>query len=155
MLGVLKALATTIKHVFFTGTFTVQYPEEDADVSPRFRGSHKFSESRCIACRKCEDVCPNDTIEIKTTPRRDIEEFNLDLGQCIYCRLCEEVCPVDAIILTQHFELNAETKGELQYSKEDLMDVPWYKNTDPLEAREPDRGGWIGTGEEEEVWNKA
>ncbi|MDY6780580.1 MAG: NADH-quinone oxidoreductase subunit I [Halobacteria archaeon] len=155
MKGILKSLGVTGKHAWRGDTFTVQYPEEDPEVSPRFRGTHKFSLERCISCRLCEEVCPNQTIEIKTTETRDIEEYNLNLGQCIYCRLCEEVCPTDAIILTQHFELNAGTKAELEYSKEDLMDVPWYKDIDPLAAREPDRGAWIGTGEEEEVWKEA
>ncbi|MDY6775080.1 MAG: NADH-quinone oxidoreductase subunit I [Halobacteria archaeon] len=150
MMGVLKSLGVTAKHAIRGETFTVEYPEESPEVSPRFRGTHKFSLSRCISCRMCEEVCPNNTIEIKTDRKRNIEEYNLNLGQCIYCRLCEEVCPTDAIILTQHFELNAGMKAELEYTKEDLMDVPWYKDTDPLEAREPDRGGWIGTSEEEQ-----
>jgi NADH-quinone oxidoreductase subunit I len=154
-MGVIKSLGVTAKHAIKGDTFTVEYPDESPGISPRFRGTHKFSLSRCIWCRMCEEVCPNGTIDIKMNEKREGEEYNLNLGQCIYCRLCEEVCPVDAIILTQHFELNAGTKAELEYSMEDLMDVPWYKGVDPLEAREPDRGAWIGTGEEEDVWEPA
>jgi NADH-quinone oxidoreductase subunit I len=80
---------------------------------------------------------------------RNGEQYNLHIGQCIYCRLCEEVCPVDAILLTQNFEFTGETKDDLAYNKEQLKNVPWYKDIDPLESREPDRGAWIGEGEGE------
>ncbi|WP_169331725.1 4Fe-4S binding protein, partial [Natronococcus amylolyticus] len=77
------------------------------------------------------------------------QQYNLHIGQCIYCRLCEEVCPVDAILLTQNFEFTGDTKHDLVYNKEQLKAVPWYKDIDPLESREPDRGAWIGEGDGE------
>jgi len=93
---------------------------------------------------------PNNTIQIVTDENRDGEQYNPHIGQCIYCRLCEEVCPTDAIVLTQQFEFTADTKDEFAYNKEQLKNVPWYKNLpDPLESRESDRGAWIGKGEGE------
>jgi NADH-quinone oxidoreductase subunit I len=147
MIGLLKSMATTMKNAIGTEAYTVEYPEEVPEVSPRFRGVHKFSQERCIWCRQCENVCPNDTIQIVTDENRDGEEYNLHIGQCVYCRLCEEVCPVDAIVLTQNFEFVADTKDEFAYDMEDLKNVPWYKDLDPLEAREPDRGSWVGEGD--------
>jgi NADH-quinone oxidoreductase subunit I len=149
MIGVLKGMATTMKHALDGETFTVAYPDDAPEVSPRFRGVHKFSQERCIWCRQCENVCPNDTIQIVMDDRRNGEQYNLHIGQCIYCRLCEEVCPVDAIILTQNFEFVAETKDEFAYNMEDLKNVPWYNDIDPLESREPDRAAWVGEGEGE------
>jgi NADH-quinone oxidoreductase subunit I len=35
------------------------------------------------------------------------------------------------------------------YNKEQLKNVPWYKDIDPLNSREPDRDAWIGEGEGE------
>jgi NADH-quinone oxidoreductase subunit I len=81
--------------------------------------------------------------------KRNGEQYNLHIGQCIYCRLCEEVCPVDAILLTQNFEFVGDTKDELAYNKEELKNVPWYKDIDPLESREPDRSAWVGDGDGE------
>jgi len=78
---------------------------------------------------------------------REGEEYNLHVGQCIYCRLCEEVCPVDAIVLTQNFEFTGDTKHDLAYNKEQLKNVPWYNDLDPLASREADRGAWVGEGE--------
>jgi len=80
MIGVLKGMATTMKHALDGETFTVQYPEEAPEVSPRFRGVHKFSQERCIWCRQCENVCPNDTIQIVMDDKRNGEQYNLHIG---------------------------------------------------------------------------
>ena len=56
MIGMLKSMATTMKHALGGEKFTVEYPDDTPDVSPRFRGVHKFSQERCIWCRQCENV---------------------------------------------------------------------------------------------------
>mgnify|MGYP006873338520 CR=1 FL=1 len=50
------------------------------------------------------------------------------------------------ILLTQNFEFVADTKDDFVYNKEQLKNVPWYKDIDPLNSREPDRDAWIGEG---------
>jgi len=149
VIGVLKSMATTMKHALAGETFTVSYSGKAPEVSQRFRGVHKFSQQRCIWCRQCESVCPNDTIQIVTDDRRTGEQFNLHIGQCPYCRLCEEVCPVDAIVLTEQFEFTGKTADDLAYGMEELKRIPWYEGPDPLAAWEPDREAWIGEGDGE------
>ena len=38
MIGMLKSMATTMKHALGGEKFTVEYPDDTPDVSPRFRG---------------------------------------------------------------------------------------------------------------------
>jgi formate hydrogenlyase subunit 6/NADH:ubiquinone oxidoreductase subunit I len=42
--------------------------------------------------------------------------------KCIYCGLCEESCPVNAIVQGPNFEFATETREELYYNKEKLLD---------------------------------
>jgi NADH-quinone oxidoreductase subunit I len=44
------------------------------------------------------------------------------MTKCIYCGLCEEACPVDAIVEGPNMEFAAETREELIYTKEKLLD---------------------------------
>ena len=62
MLELFKGLSVTGRYMFGR-KLTVQYPEEKAPISPRFRGRHALrrypnGEERCIACKLCEAVCP-------------------------------------------------------------------------------------------------
>ena len=42
--------------------------------------------------------------------------------KCIYCGLCQEACPVDAIVEGPNLEFAVETREELYYDKEKLLD---------------------------------
>ncbi len=69
----LKGMTLTGKY-FVKGNVTVQYPEEHAPMSPRFRGLHALrrypnGEERCIACKLCEAVCPALAITIDSQER--------------------------------------------------------------------------------------
>ncbi|HEY6618688.1 MAG TPA: NADH-quinone oxidoreductase subunit I, partial [Steroidobacteraceae bacterium] len=57
----LQGLWVTLKSMFAT-KITLNYPEEKAPQSNRFRGLHALrrypnGEERCIACKLCEAVC--------------------------------------------------------------------------------------------------
>ena len=126
----LKGLSVTLRN-FFKPKTTIQYPEEKTPQSPRFRGLHALrrypnGEERCIACKLCEAVCPAQAITIESTEREDgsrkTTRYDIDMLKCIYCGLCEESCPVDAIVQGPNFEFSKETREELYYNKEKLLD---------------------------------
>ena len=110
---------------------TVNYPFEKNPLSPRFRGEHALrryasGEERCIACKLCEAICPAQAITIYAEPRDDgsrrTTRYDIDMTKCIYCGFCQEACPVDAIVEGPNFEFATETREELFYDKERLLD---------------------------------
>ena len=110
---------------------TVNYPFEKGPLSPRFRGEHVLrrypnGEERCIACKLCEAICPAQAITIEAEPRDDgsrrTTRYDIDMVKCIYCGLCQEACPVDAIVEGPNFEFSVETREELLFDKDRLLD---------------------------------
>jgi len=129
LLELLKGLQLTGRYLCAT-KFTLQYPEERAPMSPRFRGLHaqrryENGEERCIACKLCEATCPALAITIEAAPREDgsrrTTRYEIDLFKCIFCGYCEESCPVDAIVESRIYEYCFENKGENIMTKEKLL----------------------------------
>jgi len=131
LLGELVAgLGLTLRY-FFKPKATINYPYEKGPISPRFKGEHALrrypnGEERCIACKLCEAICPAQAITIEAEPREDgsrrTTRYDIDMTKCIYCGLCEEACPVDAIVEGPNFEFATETREELMYDKQKLLD---------------------------------
>ena len=131
LLELMKGMRLTGRYLF-ARKFTVQYPEEKAPISPRFRGLHALrrypnGEERCIACKLCEAVCPALAITIESEPREDgtrrTTRYDIDLTKCIFCGYCEESCPVDSIVETHIYEYHGEKRGDLYMTKEKLLAV--------------------------------
>ena len=126
----LQGMLLTLKYMF-KAKVTINYPHEKGPLSPRFRGEHALrrypsGEERCIACKLCEAVCPAQAITIESQARSDgsrkAVRYDIDMLKCIYCGLCQESCPVDAIVQGPNFEFAKETRGELYYNKEKLLE---------------------------------
>ena len=130
LLEFVKGLAIAIREIFKPKK-TINYPFEKGKISPRFRGEHALrrypnGEERCIACKLCEAICPAQAITIESELQNDgsrkTTRYDIDMLKCIYCGLCEESCPVDAIVQGPNFEFGTETREELYYDKEKLLD---------------------------------
>src|ERR1700761_431446 len=126
----LSGMALTLRYMFKTPV-TVNYPYEKGPISPRFRGEHVLrrypnGEERCIACKLCEAICPAQAIYIEAETRADgsrrTTRYDIDMVKCIYCGLCQEACSVDAIVEGPNSEFAVETREELYYDKQRLLD---------------------------------
>jgi NADH-quinone oxidoreductase subunit I len=129
MIGVLKALWLVLLHSGHRRD-TVQYPEQEPYLPPRWRGRIVLSRDpdgveRCVACYLCAAACPVDCIALQKgedeTGRWFPEFFRINFSRCIFCGLCEEACPTYAIQLTPDFEMCEHDRRDLVYEKEDLL----------------------------------
>ncbi len=126
----LSGLGLAVRYMF-KKPVTINYPFERGPLSPRFRGEHALrrypnGEERCIACKLCEAICPALAITIEAEPREDgsrrTTRYDIDMTKCIYCGFCQEACPVDAIVEGPNLEFAVETREELYYNKQKLLD---------------------------------
>ena len=129
MLSQLKTLWLVFKHLFSKAD-TVEYPEQQPYLAPRYRGRIVLTrdpdgEERCVACNLCAAACPVDCIALQKTEdehgRWRAEFFRINFSRCILCGLCEEACPTYAIQLTPDVELCEYERPNLVYEKEHLL----------------------------------
>ncbi|OMH36135.1 NADH-quinone oxidoreductase subunit NuoI [Motiliproteus sp. MSK22-1] len=129
MLSQLRTLWEVLKHTT-TKIDTVEYPDEQPYLAPRYRGRIVLTrdpdgEERCVACNLCAAVCPVDCIALQKTEdengRWRAEFFRINFSRCIFCGLCEEACPTYAIQLTPDFEICEYQRPNLIYEKENLL----------------------------------
>ena len=131
LIDLLLGLKLTGKY-FFKKKTTIQFPEEETPLSPRFRGllalrRYPNGEERCIACKLCEAVCPALAITIESEPRDDgsrrTTRYDIDVFKCINCGLCEESCPVDSIVVTPIHNYHISERGQNIMTKEKLLAI--------------------------------
>lgn len=108
---------------------------------------------KCVGCGLCPQICPVDCITIGVVedeqPAGDhLDEwhpfehyylkgmdpldsrakkmsyyYEINETRCLYCGLCVEVCPVEAIVMSHHFEMATDNRGETVYEKEKLLNL--------------------------------
>jgi NADH-quinone oxidoreductase subunit I len=133
------------------GIFTVQYPEQERQISENFRFLPMLvyeetpDDPRCTACGICARVCPPQCIWIQRgtddrgRPQAKPGGFFIDTVVCMSCGFCAEFCPFDAIKMNQDFRLvTTDRDRDMFYNLEKLLvPVDYYAELHPTDyARE-------------------
>ncbi|PZC45743.1 MAG: Formate hydrogenlyase subunit 6/NADH:ubiquinone oxidoreductase subunit (chain I) [Chloroflexi bacterium] len=124
MLGSIKGLKVTLS-TMMRKPVTAQYPiaNKRLDIKKRFMGfpallwDDSNSEPYCTGCMVCVRECPTQCMtatmadnkkfsEGKSTRKKIIDSFGINLSRCIVCGICVDVCNFDAIEMSHEHELS-------------------------------------------------
>jgi NADH-quinone oxidoreductase subunit I len=122
----------------FKKAATIQYPEQQREFSPIYRGQHVLKRDdegaeRCTACGLCAVSCPAEAITMKAAERKEGEEklyreekyaanYEINMLRCIFCGLCEDACPKEAIFLTDRLVPTEFERNDFVFGKDKLVE---------------------------------
>ena len=120
----------TWRHLF-TGSSTLQYPEQRWQLPPRSRMRLFLKYEDCIGCGQCVRACPVNCISLKAEKRPadapaiwasdgtpiklHVAVFDIDMSLCCYCNLCTYPCPTHCLYMTTEYEFASGTLEEQLY----------------------------------------
>jgi NADH-quinone oxidoreductase subunit I len=120
----------------FRPAVTTEYPDVKRSVQPRFHGRHVLNRwpdglEKCVGCELCAWACPADAIYVEGADNTPTERYSpgerygpnyqINYLRCIFCGLCIEACPTRALTMTQEYELSADSREALIFTKEQLL----------------------------------
>ena len=100
-LGALKQMGKT--------PHTIHFPDEEKNISDRYRGFHHNELDDCIGCGNCSTICMNEAIDMVALAEIEGGKGDsglrprVDYGRCCYCALCVDVCPTGSLNMTKDF----------------------------------------------------
>lgn len=130
-----KGFGLTFK-TMFRPMETTQYPEVKRPTQPRFHGRHVLNRhpdglEKCVGCELCAWACPADAIYVEgadNTPEARYSPaerygvvYQINFLRCILCGLCIEACPTRALTMSNEYELSADSREALIYTKDRLL----------------------------------
>jgi len=151
MFNSLKGLVLTLVSTMngLRAPVTRQYPssgnllkrqDEPTPVKDRFMGfpaltwDENVNEPFCTSCMVCIRQCPTQCMssvmkdnplheEGKSTRRKIVDTFEINLNRCILCGICVEVCNFDAIVMTHEHEMSAYNRNAIRVDLPALLEI--------------------------------
>ena len=141
MLGNLKGLMVTLA-TLIRKPVTYQYPKEHKPIEERYMGfpvltwDQKVEEPYCTGCMVCVRYCPTQCMtavmkdnplhaEGKSSRRKIVDSFEINLGRCIVCGICVDVCNFDAIEMSHEHELSKYARNGNRTDLGTLLEMGW------------------------------
>ena len=94
----------------------------------------------CMVCiRQCPTQCMSATMmdnpaneEGRSSRRKIVESFEINLNRCILCGICVEVCNFDAIVMTHEHEMSTSSRNGDRMNLPALLELghKFQKETD-------------------------
>ncbi|MDR1393167.1 MAG: NADH-quinone oxidoreductase subunit NuoI [Bifidobacteriaceae bacterium] len=123
---------------FFEKPVTEQYPFKGKypPPFPRYHGRHQLNRypdglEKCVGCELCAWACPADAIFVEAAPNTADQRFSagerygrvyqINYLRCIFCGMCIEACPTRALTMTTFFELAAQQRADMIFTKDQLL----------------------------------
>jgi NADH-quinone oxidoreductase subunit I len=140
-----KGFGLTFK-TMFRPMETTLYPEVKRAPQPRFHGRHVLNRhpdglEKCVGCELCAWACPADAIYVEGADNTPEERwspaerygavYQINFLRCILCGLCIEACPTRALTMSSEYELSADSREALIYTKDRLL-APLPSGAKPL-----------------------
>jgi NADH-quinone oxidoreductase subunit I len=152
MLNSLKGLMLTLNSTMkgLRRPVTQEYPKVPTPVKNRFMGfpaltwDDNVPEPFCTGCMVCIRNCPTQCMsasmkdnplneEGKSSRRKIVDYFEINLNRCILCGICVELCNFDAIVMSHEHEMSTYSRNGdrvdlpelLQIGKKYQVDTGW------------------------------
>ena len=119
--GLIKGLEITWGW-FFRKKVTVEYPDEQIVMAPRFHGRFELDQEKCIACGLCANACPNKVIQIekaKLGKKQILIKYVMRIEYCLFCGLCVEACNKDALRFSSVIDMNQYYRSKVRLTMVD------------------------------------
>jgi Ni,Fe-hydrogenase III small subunit/formate hydrogenlyase subunit 6/NADH:ubiquinone oxidoreductase subunit I len=94
---------------------TLDYPNSQPALSPRYLGRPELVPLSCDSCCACYHACP--TAALLPTAGAENGTPTLDMGRCTFCGACRAACPKGAFAFTKQHRMAS-------FSREGLLIVP-------------------------------